>query len=248
MRASRRRRFLVDGAALSTDFVELAAEQAHHLRVMRLRAGETVTLFDGAGVEAIAEVLDASAGTLRVIRRTAAATERLRTCLIQAVPVKVQRMDLIVQQATELGVSRLVPVCSERGQLPGGGLGSLTRRHARWQRIAATAAKQCGRSVLPVIDLPAPMVGCDLQQLPRPHLLLSAGGESMAAAAVADAVSLFVGPEGGWSEAERARLVQEGALPVGLGPRTLRADTAGAAALALAQYLWGDLRTPSDTP
>lgn len=241
---SPRRRFLVDGAALVADRIELAPEQAHHLRVMRLRAGDVVVLFDGAGAEAIAEVVDPATARLRVTARRTAAAERLRSCLVQAVPVKAQRMDLIVQQATELGVSRLVPVCSERGQLAAGGLDGLTRRHGRWVRIATTAAKQCGRAVLPTIDPPVSLDRLDLHQLPAPYLLLAEGGGAFESTAVTDGLTLLVGPEGGWSDEERSRLLEDGAVEIGLGPRTLRADTAGAVSLALAQYLWGDLRQP----
>lgn len=243
-----RRRFLVSAAALLEDIVQLPPDQSHHLRVMRLQAGEQVTLLDGAGTEAVAEVLDAAAGRLRVTgRRTVAATP-LRTCLVQALPVKLQRMDTVVQQATEIGLTRLVPVISERGKLPGGGEDSLARRHGRWLRLAAAAARQCGRATLPHIDLPLPLAELDLRQLPAPVLLLGAGGADMATAAVAGEVSLMVGPEGGWSDAEQRHLVAAGASVVGLGPRTLRADTAGMVALSVAQHLWGDLRGGAAAP
>jgi 16S rRNA (uracil1498-N3)-methyltransferase len=219
------------------------------MRVMRLDPGDTVFLFDGRGAE-VAARLDALSSAGAELTVTAAvqadADPTLSVVLVQAVPVKLPRMDTIVQQCTELGVARIVPVLSDRGQAPRGGAASLTRKVERWRRIAESAAQQCGRATVPGIDEVAGWPELRWESLPTPRLALDPGGRALADVvaerAVPDAVSLLVGPEGGWSDSEIVSLRQAGADGVRCGPRVLRADTAGAVALSLVQYEWGDLR------
>lgn len=220
------------------------------MRVMRLAPGDRVRLFDGRGAEVEAELLglETSGATAKAVREVSCGAESpLRTVLLQAVPVKLARMDVIVRQATELGAQRVVPVLSERSQTPRGGIDVVVRRAARWRRVAETAAKQSLRSVVPVIDDPTPWAELDWARLPHPALMLDAGTagsriRDLGAREVPDAVTVLVGPEGGWSEPERQQAVSNGAVQVCLGRRILRADSAGAVALAVLQHLWGDLR------
>lgn len=219
------------------------------MRVMRLGPGDRVRLFDGRGAEVEAELLglETSGATASAVGEVSCGTESpLRTVLLQAVPVKLARMDVIVRQATELGVQRVVPVLSERSQTPRGGIDVVVRRAARWRRVAETAAQQSLRSVVPVIDDPTPWAQLDWARLPRPALMLDAAtaGSSirdLGADEVPEAVSILVGPEGGWGEREHQQAASNGALRVCLGPRILRADSAGAVALAVLQHLWGDV-------
>jgi 16S rRNA (uracil1498-N3)-methyltransferase len=223
------------------------------MRVMRLRDGDTVFLFDGDGTEVQGRLLrlDPGGAEVEVTEFVPADAEaRLHVVLVQAIPVKLPRMDTIVRLATELGVDRIVPILSERGQLPGGGDRTLLRRVERWSRIAETAAQQCGRATVPVIEAPVDLRRMDLDQLPALRLVLDAAGEPLdhlaaelrqSAAAPPTALSLMVGPEGGWSDSEMTSAMAGGARRVSCGPRVLRADSAGAVALALVQYEWGDL-------
>lgn len=243
-----RRRFRVAPGAIQGEAVALPSAEAHHVRVMRLAAGANVELFDGAGVVGAGQIIDPAAEPVivRIIDVGGEAGESpVRTTLIQAVPVKPQRLDVTVRLATELGVTRVMPIISARGQMPAGGLAALQRRAERWQRVAETAAKQCGRSVVPAIDQPVPLGELDWDRVPSPRFLLDPGGDAPLTAALtaerAGECALIVGPEGGWEPGEITAFEGRGAVGVTLGPRVLRADSAGPAALALIQAAWGDL-------
>jgi len=225
----------------------LAPEQVHHVvRVLRLGVGDTVTLFDGRGVEYNAEVarigkavVTLNVGEPRQIDRES----HIAVTLAQAVSSG-DRMDFTVQKAVELGVACIQPLASER---------TVVRlqheraqkRVAHWQSIAISACEQCGRNlvprVLPVMeftswldeekrDLPrlrvllSPSASTTLRELPRPSV----------------AVSLLAGPEGGLSLAEERDALAAKFTAVRLGPRILRTETAAVAALAAMQALWGD--------
>jgi 16S rRNA (uracil1498-N3)-methyltransferase len=259
-RPARRRFRVANLEAGAAGVVELGAAVVRHLRVLRAAPGDRVRLFDGEGREVEAELVELAdhAGRARILGAGAAArTESpLRCWLVQALPVRQARMDTIVRQITELGVSRIVPVIAERSQ--GGRLGvvALQRRTDRWRRIADAAAEQCGRARVPQIDAPCRYDDLDWDGLPRP-LFIATPEPAKSAAAAADrttiaatgaagatgaaAVTLMVGPEGGWSDAELATAAGREALPIGLGPRILRADTASVVAVALLQHRLGDL-------
>ena len=260
-RPARRRFRVANLEAGAAGVVELGAAVVRHLRVLRAAPGDRVRLFDGEGREVEAEVVELAdhAGRARILGAGAAArTESpLRCWLVQALPVRQARMDTIVRQITELGVSRIVPVIAERSQGGRLGVAALQRRTDRWRRIADAAAEQCGRARVPEIDAPCGYDDLDWEGLPRPLFIatpepaepaaaaadrttIDATG-SAAGAAGAAAVTLMVGPEGGWSDAELATAAGRGALPIGLGPRILRADTASVVAVALLQHRLGDL-------
>jgi len=257
-----RRRFRVASLdAGVAGVVELGAAVVRHLRVLRAVPGDRVRLFDGEGREVEAEVVELAdqAGRARILGAEAAArTESpLRCWLVQALPVRQARMDTIVRQITELGVSRVVPVIAARSQGGRLAVAALQRRTDRWRRIADAAAEQCGRARVPEIDAPCRYDDLDWDGLPRPLFIATpepaepataaanrttiAATGAAAGAAGAAAVTLMVGPEGGWSDAELATAAGRGALAIGLGPRILRADTASVVAVALLQHLLGDL-------
>jgi 16S rRNA (uracil1498-N3)-methyltransferase len=222
----------------------LVVDEAHRYlgRVLRLRAGDAVTVFDGQGTEIDARVLSTDAQGTRLAlgdRRTVAAAGPVVT-LLQAIP-KGERMDLLVQKTTELGVGRIVPVVTERTVVQPG-----SNRVSRWRTIAQEAARQCGRADLPAIDEPCPL-GEALLSGPGVRLM---AWEGVAQAAVPlrkalggdePAVTLLVGAEGGFSEAEAAAAVAAGFRLVGLGPRILRSETAAIVAVALVQAALGAL-------
>ncbi len=255
MAEQRQGRFHVDPDALRCNEIALSAQTVHHMRVMRLRAGDRVRLFDGSGREVEAELgeLADEGGHAIALRRLEPTTESaLRIVLVQAIPVKLPRMDAIVRQVTELGVHRVVPVITEHSQLPGGGIAVIERRASRWRRIATAAASQSGRSTVPRVESPVRWGDLDWDAMPRPMLLLCASADQalhqVLRGASAGAVTVAVGPEGGWSDAEQRQAVRRQAAPVALGPRILRADSAAVVAISVLQYEWGDLAASPPTP
>lgn len=222
--------------------VPLTREQAHYLfSVMRLGAGDAVLLFNGRDGEWRAGVDEAGrkGGTLRCEGRTRPLQPVPDLWLLFA-PVKKARTDFIVEKAVELGVARLVPVQTDFTN-------SERVRRDRLQAHAVEAAEQCGATTVPEVDEMQPL-SRRLGAWPAGRRLLWAD-ESLAGPAAtlagqpAGPWAILIGPEGGFSEAERARLrALPQVVPVGLGPRILRADTAAVAALTLWQAHLGDWR------
>lgn len=221
----------------------LPAEVAHHaVRVLRLRNGETVGVFDGAGTEFLGELCEhAGKPAVHLRERVTAGREApLAVTLVQALAVA-DKMDWIVQKAVELGAATVQPVEAERCVLKLAGE-RAGKRGEHWRQVAVAAAEQCGRSRLCEIG--------ELQKLAawlgRPvagerWILAPVGGTKLSAMPPPQGpVSLLVGPEGGWSGAELAAAQAAGCRAVSLGPRVLRTETAGLAALAAMMALWGD--------
>ena len=231
------------------DLPEAAA--VHIRRVLRLRAGAELTLFDGHGGEyaatlAAGEPLRAQVGTHRQVEREAP----LPVTLLQGL-ARGERMDWIVQKATELGVAAIAPIASRYSivQLEAG---AAARRVAHWRSVAIGACEQCGRNRLPLIrpprELPAACseVAASLRLLLAPDADISLP-QCLEAALVGDAgptpsVALLIGPEGGLADEEIELARRAGFSPCTLGPRTLRTETAPLAALAVIQTLAGDFR------
>jgi 16S rRNA (uracil1498-N3)-methyltransferase len=226
--------------------VDLAPDEAHHVRrVLRLRVGEPVAVFDGKGQEWRAVISRSEAGriTLTLESRLETAVEApLEVGLYQGL-CKPDRMDWIVQKATELGVATIHPFLSRR---------SVNRRPSaqrleRWRRIALEACKQCGRRSVPLVDpcVDLPAVAGD----GTVGFLLDAGGEPFGAGCAGlDASSrvwIAVGPESGFEEQELRSWRARGWRRAGLGPRTLRAETAAVVSVAILLNRLGDLGRPT---
>jgi 16S rRNA (uracil1498-N3)-methyltransferase len=240
-------RFHVPSAAPGAR-VELPDHTAHHAReVLRLRAGAAVRLFDGAGAEFEAVLDEVSRRTVsaRVGRPAASRPESPLRLVLAVSPLKGDRMEIVVQKATELGVAEIWPVvtfrtdAAARPALKGS-------RGERWDRVASGASEQCGRAVVPHVPPTTTLEGL----LARPFegtrvALLDTSGHPALASLPVDASSpllLLVGPAGGFEPAEAEALREAGFLAASLGPRILRAETAAVAAVAIAQATWGDLR------
>jgi 16S rRNA (uracil1498-N3)-methyltransferase len=210
----------------------LPPEQAHHLlHVLRLREGDPVSLFDGGGRAVRAEVVRISGREveLRVLGPEPPRESALSLTLAVA-PPKGDRMSFLVEKLAELGVTCVIPLETARGRSVGG--------LERFRRIALESCKQSGRSRIPEIErsrsLPSVLDG--------PGLLLAAhpGSPPLSVSRV-DTVVALVGPEGGWSHSELSLFASRGVTLFGLGPRTLRTETAAIATATLLQYRAGDL-------
>lgn len=237
------RRFFVPPARISAALVAFLPEQAHQMaRVLRLRVGDAVLVFDGSGRElrvALTEVSPVRARARIVQELPPMAGSLLRVTLGQLVP-RGPAMDWILAKATELGVARIVPCEGERSVRRSGG------GPDRWRRIIQEAAEQSGRRELPEL---APVLTLDGLLRARgiaPLLVCAAGADSRPLTEVcrrvrgASELTLLVGGEGGFTDAELAQLRTGGAVLASLGPRLLRTDTAAVAALAVVQALVGD--------
>jgi 16S rRNA (uracil1498-N3)-methyltransferase len=229
---------------------ELPAEAAHHaLHVLRLRAGAALRVFDGAGneFEARIEALGRRRVRIRVGGRVAPRSEPALRIVLAAAPLKGDIFDLVVQKATEMGVSAIWPVVSAHTEA-GGRTALSGARLERWQKVAASAAAQSGRAIVPEVVPPAPFPALFERPFEGLRLLFdescSAAHHPLPQLAHAPAaVQLLIGPAGGWTP-EEARIATQrrGCVPVSLGPRVLRAETAALVAIAAVQVLWGDLR------
>ena len=241
---------LVAGASLAL----LAQAAAHVARVLRLGTGDALTLFDGRGGEWTARIASVQGHRVRVTPETHLAIERespLAVTLLQAL-ARGEKMDWVLQKATELGVARILPVATERSvvQLDGERAG---KRLAHWQGILAAACEQCGRNRLPELLPPARLEAACAATSAATRLVLAPGAAASLVATVrgmaegADGlaayhgIALLIGPEGGLSESEIRTALAHGFVAVGLGPRVLRTETAAIAAIGLLQGLAGDL-------
>jgi 16S rRNA (uracil1498-N3)-methyltransferase len=231
------------------DGVEIALPEAaayHVARVLRLRAGAPLVLFDGSGADFRGEIVAVEGDRVRVRVGERAAGLRespLAITLVQAVS-RGERMDWTLQKATELGVTCIQPVLSARSVVRLDEQ-QAARKLRHWQAIVAGACEQSGRSVLPEVREPLDLSRF-LAEAPRggQRLVLSPNGPASLAglATTATRVELLIGPEGGLDDAELDAAARAGFAPVRLGPRVLRTETAGIVALAVLQALWGDLQ------
>ncbi len=235
MRRLHHRRFIVPAGAIEGGEVDLACHARQLAVVLRLRAGDEIAVLDGAGREWAAVLMDATPRQARA--RLLSEVPPVAECepaitLVQVVP-RGPAMDTILEKATELGVSRIVPIEAAHS------VRRVDDRRTRWERIVREAVEQCGRRTLP--ELAAPVTLDTYLQLRSPGVLLVCHADTSAAPALAacrelgraDAVACVVGGEGGLSSDEVNRLAAVGGRMISLGPRLLRADTAAIAVLAI---------------
>ncbi|MDH3746589.1 MAG: 16S rRNA (uracil(1498)-N(3))-methyltransferase [Gammaproteobacteria bacterium] len=240
-------RLFVSRALSNGAVLELQGEQARYLaRVLRARTGETICVFNAEDGEWTATIqsIDKSGVELRIESRNETATESpLRIHLVQGIS-RGERMDFVVQKATELGVKRISPVFTEYGVVKLDDKRAAKRR-GHWQHVSESACEQCGRTRPPLIDAPLPLnhwFGAR-DAAGSTQLVLQPGAKTalVAVDAPRTKLCLLIGPEGGFSDKEFGDARAAGFQAVSLGPRTLRTETAALAALAVAQSVWGDI-------
>jgi len=233
--------------ALRTGATQLLSEPAttHVTRVLRLTAGDPITLFDGTGMDYAATIVTPARKGVTVLIGDGQPVDRespLQLTLLQGVS-RGPRMDLVVQKATELGVSVIQPVLTGRSVVKLDAERSAARRQ-HWQGIVISACEQCGRSIVPDVREPLELTAA-LASLESgtTGLMLDPDGDITLTALPTDCqrIALAIGPEGGFTESERMALTQAGFGRLRLGPRILRTETAPLAALSILQYARGDL-------
>ena len=244
------RRLWIDPARLASDSIVIGDEDFHYLaRVLRLGVGDELVLFDGVNTEAVAAIVQVGPGSLEAkvsARRVMQPSAAPKLMLIQGL-AKGDKLDFIVQKATELGVARISPVLTARSR------GQLDARRAqakreRWQKIARAAARQSARVDVPEITAIVSWEAALSEVPPDALCLLFSPAEccklslykALSGKMPAD-VALAIGPEGGFTNEEIELAQRRGFQAVGLGPRILRTETAALAALVVLGFVLGDL-------
>ena len=240
-------RLFVRSALRAGQDLTLDGEQANYLgRALRLRVGDSLTVFSAESGEfaaTLTSIRKSSAG-IAIGEAVPTATESpLKLHLVQGVS-RGERMDFVVQKATELGVKRISPVLTEYGVVKLDGARAAKRRD-HWQKIAESACEQSGRTRPPLIDDVLPLkswFGAKTKEADVDLILKPGASTAMASLkAPQTKVCLLIGPEGGFSDNEYEDAEVAGFTPVALGPRILRTETAAIAAVSIAESLWGDL-------
>ncbi len=247
-----RRRFHAPPSAFNShrDSVTLATDEARYLReVLRLKVGDEVYVFNGQGKEFQCRIEESrrDTATLKVVKEVATARPESPLQLTLAVALlKGEKFYLVVQKATELGVTRVVPVVTKLADIRLRDPSDAAKRVSRWQRIALEAAKQSGRAVVPEVANPIAFESL-VRDINAAALMFSErDGQSLVSAneafpANTYSLTALVGSEGGWTDQEIAMAREAGWMIVTLGGRTLRAETAAITVAALLQHAFGDL-------
>ena len=223
--------------------LDLPPTAARHVQVLRMQPGHTLTLFNGEGGEYAAEVQHMGRSDVRVVvgeHRNAECEAAIQVHLAVGMPAN-DRMDWLVEKATELGVHRITPLMTERSVVRLSGE-RAEKKQAHWQAVAVSACEQCGRNRVPVIDLPESLNAWLARQTSQAEVVhgvlsLHASTQPLSALRAGAAASkttwvLLNGPEGGLTDAEDAAARAKGFSAVSLGKRVLRAETAALGALA----------------
>jgi 16S rRNA (uracil1498-N3)-methyltransferase len=242
-----RRRFFAPPSAFnfSKRNVTLTADEARHLReVLRLKAGDEVQVFDGEGREFRAVVSQARREFAELELGDEIASPKPESPLKLTLAVallKGEKFDLVVQKGTELGVNKFVPAVTRYADIRLRDESDAAKRVTRWQRIALEAAKQCGRSIVPEVEMP--MAFDTLIREETNCLMFSErGGQALNTDLKTKSLTAIIGSEGGWSDEELDQARAAGVSITTLGGRILRAETAAIATAVLLQHLYGDLK------
>ena len=231
--------------AVGQEFVLPDTTFRHAVQVLRLGVDEPLILFNGEGGEYLAQISNVSKRSASVLidKFSAIDTESpVHLTLVQAV-IKPDKMDFALQKAVELGVNTIQPLITQRSVVRIG-KEQVDKKLQHWEGIVVAACEQSGRTRMPEIQAPLTLERWLETPLVGTRIILAPGDFPRINALPADLptpIALLIGPEGGFTDAEVETCVQAGVMPVSLGPRILRAETASSAALALLQHRFGDL-------
>lgn len=244
------RRFFVEPQLLRGSTGVITGELFRHMStVLRLKPGDSILLADGAGKEAIATITVVQKESIEVTLEPAPpvpdTAEPLQITVYQGMP-KGDKLELIIQKCTELGVTKIVPFMAARS-VPKLSGERLDKKLSRWQKIAMEAARQSGRGTVPETGFMESMDEVLRNSNESLRLLLWEGEEEqglksvLATSSCTGEIAVIIGPEGGLTGEEADRAMATGYQSVNLGRRILRTETAGLAIVSILQYLWGDL-------
>lgn len=227
--------------------IPLDAEAAHHVaRVLRMRCGDALTLFNGDGSEYAATIASADKKSVQVAIGNVSSTDRESPLAIHlGIAIsKGERMDWVIQKAVELGVTEITPLQTERVEVR---LNNEReeKKLSHWQAVAISACEQSQRNRIPVIHAPQSLSNwLDSIQADAKFVLHHRSDIALESYATPPkSVALLIGPEGGLSESEIKVAEKKDFSPLRLGPRVMRTETAPIAAISVLQFLWGDLRS-----
>ncbi|MEA4848549.1 MAG: 16S rRNA (uracil(1498)-N(3))-methyltransferase [Clostridiaceae bacterium] len=244
-------RFFIKKQDIFEGRIILSGEDARHIsKVLRLQTGDKIVLCDGEGTDYIAAVESMDKDTIRafVLDKEASKGEPgIDVVLYQGIP-KSTKMDVIIQKCTEMGIKRIVPVSTVRTVVRLESEKDERKKVERWTKIAEEAAKQSGRGIIPVVDMPVTLqqalrsaAGLDLVIIPY-ELEGGLPIKEVLTKARAGSIGFFIGPEGGFEPAEIEKAKETGAIPVTLGSRILRTETAGIAVLTSIMYEYDQMK------
>jgi 16S rRNA (uracil1498-N3)-methyltransferase len=218
-------RFYVDADLAAGAIVALNDDERHHARVLRVRDGEEVEVFNGRGASFLAtfETVD----IIRLLSRTADREARTAIHLAMSI-IPIDKFELVLQKATELGVRSIVPLITARTEVRPE---RYRGKEERWRKIVFEATKQSGRAIIPAIEPVTPFQ--DIVARAGTKIIFDADAEPSTTRHPDNPTTLLIGPEGGWSEEELRTARERGCLFQQLGPRRLRAETAAIVATAL---------------
>jgi 16S rRNA (uracil1498-N3)-methyltransferase len=245
------RRFYAAPEQFQQSEIDLSLEESRHLRdVLRLREGDEVSVFDGEGKEYLCRISETGHGKhlskLKMLEEIRPISPESPLELTLAIALlKGEKFDLVIQKATELGVSRIIPLQTARSDVKIKSPDDAAKKLERWRRVALEAVKQCGRAKIPELLPPTPFPNFIETSIGRKILFSERGGESWKEIAGSKSPDIkvvgIVGPEGGWEEDE-IRAARNRAFSIAtLNGRVLRAETAGITVCVLLQNLFGDL-------
>lgn len=225
-------------------YISLEAAASNHLhKVLRLAENHLITVFNGTGGEYQARIVKPHKQRTEIEIQAFSADNKTSPLSLELgiALSKGDRMDWVMQKATELGVTKITPLISERTEVKLSGE-RLEKRLTRWQQQIISACEQCGRNVLPQLSSSAKLPAwCQDNTADVKAVLHHRTANTLTSEQSPKAVSLLVGPEGGLSDDEIKLATTCGFVPMSLGPRVLRTETAPLAAISLLQYIWGDM-------
>jgi len=215
----------------------------HLTRVLRVKPGQQLIIFDGRGIEYQATVTTVERKSITVSILSSETVNRespLSITLVQGIS-RGERMDWLLQKATELGVSRIMPTYTKRSVVVLDDK-RLQSRMLHWQGIITNACEQCGRNTLPELSPPLSLMEIlTRQSVKNCYYLDPDGAQRLSEIGESDNICFIIGPEGGFDAEEKELMNKRGITPLAMGPRILRTETAGITAIAAVTALWGDL-------
>jgi 16S rRNA (uracil1498-N3)-methyltransferase len=224
-------RFFIDADIVAGNTLTLSHDEQHHAHVVRVRDGEEVEVFNGRGASFVAKYTTEG---LQIVGAAPDREARVAIHLAMSI-INLDKFDIVMQKATELGVRSIIPLVTDRVEIRAE---RYRGKAERWRKIVFEAVKQSGRSVIPIIEEPQPFD--EIVKRDGTKIVFDADAEATPAQ-VSNAVTLFIGPEGGWSERELQLAREHGCAFERLGIRRLRAETAAIVATALAAARAGDI-------